>query len=112
MSSLGFGFYFIWAALNVCNAVIVWLFYPEIASLRLEAVDLIFTESVPADDAFGEKQPFYRKLQWKAVARAAEVKRNKQSLRHKDGSSSPSSLEDVGVDVRKSASEERIEHTS
>lgn len=76
LANIGFGFYFIWAALNLMNAIIVWLFYPETANLPLESIDLLFTNS----DVVGEgKQSFYRKLQWDVVGRAAsEVKNAKQ----------------------------------
>ena len=71
LDSIGFGFYFVWAALNLANAVIVWLFYPETANMPLESVDLLFTERVMAEDSYVEKQPFYRKMQWNVVSRAA-----------------------------------------
>ncbi|KAL1301941.1 hypothetical protein AAFC00_002400 [Neodothiora populina] len=77
VANLGFGFYFIWAALNFINAAIVWLFYPETANLPLESVDLLFTSSALAKQ---EKQPFHRKLQWSVVGRAAAESKRKRDL--------------------------------
>jgi len=91
VKSIGFGFYLIWAAFNLINAVIVWLFYPETANMPLESIDLLFTDRIAAEDILEEKQPFYRKMQWNVVAKAAaEEKRLK--LRRRNGLDSPASL--------------------
>lgn len=85
LANIGCAFYFIWAALNLMNAGIVWVFYPETANLPLESIDLLFTEGT-TDTA--SDQPFYRKLQWSVVGRAAsEVKRTrKQHVSSNSGS--------------------------
>lgn len=77
LENIGWRTYIIWAVLNIVNAIIVWLFYPETAGIPLEKIDLLFTgqAGVLAD---GERQAFYRKLQWSIVGRASrEVKRHK-----------------------------------
>lgn len=101
LANIGFGFYFVWAALNFCNAIIVWLFYPETANLQLERIDLLFTHDELPDAAGEEKQPFYRKMQWHIVGRAAdECKRVRR--RQANGDSRASSLEEEShVDDKK-----------
>lgn len=110
IASIGFGFYLVWAATNLIMAVIVWLFYPETAGLPLESIDLLFTDRVAAQDLFEEKQPFYRKVQWDVVGKAAaEQKRLKQRIRSSGRGGSESSMEEADVDVKKDSAE-RVEH--
>lgn len=103
INSLGFGFYFIWAALNLVNAVIVFLFFPETANMPLESIDLLFTERV-TESVAEVKPPFYRKLQWAPVARAAEEVRHLRRRRkdqHTGESPTASSLEHGDSDDNK-----------
>jgi len=77
LENIGWRTYIIWAVLNLVNAFIVWLFYPETAGIPLEKIDLLFTGEAGVL-AEGEKQAFYRKLQWSIVGKAStEVKRHK-----------------------------------
>jgi len=112
LASIGFGFYLIWAALNLVNAIIVWLFYPETAKMELESIDLLFTDQVEVGETPEEKQPFYRKAQWKAVARAAaEQKRISRRRRTGDVSSTEDVLEEGASDSRK-ISNEKVEDSA
>lgn len=78
IKNLGYRFYIVWAVLNIANATIVWLFYPETAGIPLEQIDFLFTDDTSVNE-MNEKQPFYRKMQWSIVAKAsAEVKRQKR----------------------------------
>lgn len=78
IDNIGYKFYIVWAVLNLTNAAIVWLFYPETAGIPLEHIDFIFAENSDIDHS-EEKQPLYRKLQWSIVAKASsEFKRQKQ----------------------------------
>lgn len=105
VANLGFGFYFIWAALNLCNAVIVWLFYPETANMQLESIDMLFTKNIAPEDVVGEKQPFYRKMQWKAVAVAAAEEKRLRRERQGLADSTGSSFEEASVGEDKDMSE-------
>lgn len=109
LANLGFGFYYIWAALNLINAIIVWLFYPETANMPLESIDLLFIDSAASEDMVEEKQPFYRKMQWKAVARAAVEEKRLRRGRQVSGESSATSLEEAQMDDNKSFTD-RVEH--
>lgn len=109
VQNIGFGFYLIWAAFNLINAIIVWLFYPETANMPLESIDLLFTSQVSAEDILEEKQPFYRKMQWDIVGKAAaEEKRLRLRRKVVGGSPASSSLEDGVGDIGKDSSE-RVE---
>ena len=44
ISNIYYRFYIILAALNVCNAIVVWVFYPETKRLSLEELDFYFAE--------------------------------------------------------------------
>lgn len=100
LASIGFGFYLIWAVLNLCNAIIVWLFYPETAGLQLESIDLLFMHDELPDGAEEEKQPFYRKMQWSVVGRAA-AEANRVRRRHANGDSGSESMEESQVAEKK-----------
>jgi len=85
--------------LNVANAVIVWLFYPETGGLELEAVDGLFVETLK-HTGNGErdvgKTKWYQKMQWDVVPRSlAAVKEQKAVDRARKG----------GEDVEKSRKE-------
>jgi len=110
VESIGFAFYLIWAALNLINAIVVWLFYPETANMPLESIDLLFTDRVSAAEVLEEKQPFYRKLQWDVVAKAA-AEEKRMRLRRRRGGESPaeSSMEEGVKDEKDGLSSERVE---
>ena len=99
LKSLGWKFYIVWAVLNVANAVIVWLFYPETGGLELEAVDGLFVENLERDgQSAGKKREktWYQKMQWEVVPRSlAAVKEQKAVDRARKG----------GEDVEKSRKE-------
>lgn len=42
VKNLGWKFYIVWAVLNLANAIIVWMFYPETGGQPLEAIDALF----------------------------------------------------------------------
>jgi len=71
IAKMGWRFYLIWAAFNLVNAVIVWLFYPETGGLMLEAVDHVFTKEIEIDENAG----LLRRWQWARVRVAADAVR-------------------------------------
>ena len=73
LANIGYRTYIIFAVLNLANALIVWLFYPETAGQTLESIDRVFTKE---DDVFVDvgRDVWYRKLQWEMVARAARAR--------------------------------------
>lgn len=78
--TIGYKFYIVWAVLNVVNAVVVFLFYPETGGLQLEAIEHIFTTDLGEEDIIELEtdRRFYRKLQWNVVDKAAAaVKQSK-----------------------------------
>jgi len=99
LKSLGWKFYIVWAVLNVANAVIVWLFYPETGGLPLEAVDGLFLENLESaggQDGEARDKKWYLKMQWDVVPRSiALVKEQKAVDRASKG----------GQDVEKSGKE-------
>ena len=108
LANIGYRTYIIFAVLNLANAAIVWLFYPETAGQTLEAVDRVFAkeEDVFADDG---RDAWYRKLQWEMVARAArarELRRRTEGQRGSWGSTIVAE-EDIGK-----PQEERIERVN
>jgi sugar porter (SP) family MFS transporter len=76
IQKMGSWFYVVWAVLNLVNAVVVWLCYPETGGLTLEAVDSLFTrdeeESGNTSDA-GDHATGLQQLQWSRVRVAAEM---------------------------------------
>jgi sugar porter (SP) family MFS transporter len=83
IEKMGAWFYVIWAALNLVNAVVVWLCYPETAGLALEAVDSIFTreEDLEEHTDGGGLAAGLRELQWSRVRVAATVLQENQAAR-------------------------------
>ena len=73
--------YLIWAVLNLVNAMIVFIFYPETAGIPLEQIDHLFTDQTETSAEQVEQQghsAFYRKVQWWIVEKASkEVKRHR-----------------------------------
>jgi hypothetical protein len=79
--NIGYKIYIVFAILNLANAVICWLFYPETSGLTLESVDSLFLPQ-PEDEEIIANQAWYRKFQWSvigksrhAVAKAKEQRR-------------------------------------
>jgi len=78
VKNLGWKFYIVWAVLNLANAIIVWMFYPETGGQPLEAVDVLFVEDQQrrnsslyiADGVADEKPNVLHKLQWSIVRKA------------------------------------------
>ena len=44
IANIYYRFYIILAALNVCNAIVIWFFYPETKRLSLEELDFYFAK--------------------------------------------------------------------
>lgn len=78
LANIGYKTYIIWAVLNIVDAIIVWMFYPETAGFPLEFIDTLFTEksaleTEPSKTGLG-------KLQWSVVRKAdSELKRMKRT---------------------------------
>jgi len=84
IAKMGWCFYLVWAAFNIANAGIVWLFYPETGGLKLEAVDDVFTKEV--DGPAVENTTLLRQMQWARVRVAAEaVRKSKARAENRDG---------------------------
>ncbi|OQV08115.1 hypothetical protein CLAIMM_12435 [Cladophialophora immunda] len=113
VKNLGWRFYIVWAVLNLANAIIVWLFYPETGGQPLEAIDTLFadkeqrrrastlnhsggggaTVALPADDDSDEvdtedigedKKGLLSRLQWSIVRKAdRQVKAYKRAGRRR-----------------------------
>ena len=45
IANIYYRFYIILAALNVCNAVVIWFFYPETKRMSLEELDFYFAKT-------------------------------------------------------------------
>ncbi|KAK3680832.1 general substrate transporter [Podospora appendiculata] len=81
---MGWLFFLVWAAFNLVNAAVVWLFYPETGGLALEAVDFVFTEDLGGilmDGGGGG----VRKLQWARVRVADQAVRESRARRRDSG---------------------------
>lgn len=50
VKNLGWKFYIVWAVLNLANAIIVWMFYPETGGQPLEAIDALFVSGKNRND--------------------------------------------------------------
>ena len=44
IANIYYRFYIVLAALNVCNAIVIWLFYPETKRMSLEELDFFFAK--------------------------------------------------------------------
>jgi hypothetical protein len=79
--NIGWRTYLIWAVLNLVNAIIVFIFYPETSGIPLEQIDHLFTDQTGPNPEQVEQQlqsAFYRKVQWSIVGKASkEVKRHR-----------------------------------
>lgn len=81
LQTIGWRFYIVFAVLNIVNAIMVWMFYPETAGIPLEKIDLLFTDAVGPDNR-QEGSAFYRRLQWSVVGKASRVvEQQKLSMR-------------------------------
>ncbi|EMC94049.1 hypothetical protein BAUCODRAFT_141441 [Baudoinia panamericana UAMH 10762] len=76
LKNIGYKTYIIWAVMNVANAIIVWLFYPETAGIPLEKIDLLFAQTPSLAPAHDELR-----LQWSVVARAGMEVKKGQTLK-------------------------------
>jgi hypothetical protein len=94
VKNLGWKFYIVWAVLNLANAIIVWLFYPETGGQPLEAVDALFIEPDPSrrspsldladTDATEVQKGILGRFKWGIVRRAdAQVKAYKRTSRRR-----------------------------
>ncbi|OZJ02831.1 hypothetical protein BZG36_04352 [Bifiguratus adelaidae] len=102
LANIGYKTYIIFAVLNIANAVIVWIFYPETAGLTLESVDVLFAGSDEIVDEEVKAQSLSRKLQWSIVAKAAtEVKRRKKDRKTADPMDTTESVGDDKVSVQR-----------
>lgn len=71
IAKMGWRFYLVWAAFNLFNAVVVWLFYPETGGLMLETVDHVFTTEI--DDDVALSTGLFDRFQWARVRVAARA---------------------------------------
>ena len=94
VKNLGWKFYIVWAVLNLVNAIIVWIFYPETGGQPLEAVDALFVEKdeqrrdsalfVADRDVSVDKRGLVGRFQWSIVSKAdQQVKAYKRSGGHR-----------------------------
>ncbi|OIW25740.1 hypothetical protein CONLIGDRAFT_635532 [Coniochaeta ligniaria NRRL 30616] len=84
---MGAWFYVVWAVLNLVNAAVVWLCYPETGGLTLEAVDSVFTRDEEEPGSTSDEGGFatgLRELQWSRVGVAAEMVRESRAARKRD----------------------------
>jgi hypothetical protein len=90
VKNLGWKFYIVWAVLNLVNAIVVWIFYPETGGQPLEAVDTLFVTDEQqrrdsslylADEEIDVgKKSILDKLQWSLVRKAdTQVKMYKRT---------------------------------
>jgi len=102
LENIGWRTYLIFAVLNLVNAVIVWLFYPETAGIPLEKIDLLFTDETRGLEAEADAgAAFYRKMQWSVVGKASkEVKRQRRLRKGGEGGAGG---EDGGVVAEESS---------
>ena len=79
IKNLGWRFYLVWAVLNLVNAIVVWIFYPETGGQPLEAIDALFVDQSDRADRSRfqiDDQPLSKsggwldKMQWSVVPRA------------------------------------------
>ncbi|KAF2234290.1 general substrate transporter [Viridothelium virens] len=109
LQNIGYKTYVIFAVLNLANAVIVWLFYPETGALPLEKIDEFFV--APEVEEEDENDiPAWRRVQWSVVAKAAmEVRKRKMKTRE---SSEISSSETTAADEEgyQKSTNERVEN--
>lgn len=78
IANIGYKTYIIWAVLNIVNAIIVWMFYPETAGFPLEFIDTLFTEKSALETETSKSG--LAKLQWSVVSKAdSELKRMKRT---------------------------------
>jgi sugar porter (SP) family MFS transporter len=84
IEKMGAWFYVVWAVLNLVNALVVWLFYPETGGLPLEAVDSIFTREV--DESFDTNggTAGLPRLQWSRVRVAADMVEESRAARKRE----------------------------
>jgi len=106
LRNIGYKTYIIFAIFNLCNAFIVWMFYPETGGLELESVDRLFVgrEEDEYEDRGGNwKGKRLRSLQWNFVRKAGEMRRNERGRRRVFGEVSS---EDTVVEYGKGYSEQ------
>lgn len=111
--NIGWKTYLIWAVLNLVNAIIVFMFYPETAGIPLEQIDHLFTSQVESSAEQMEQQgqsAFYRKVQWSIVGKASrEVKRHRFLRKQHAVSSSEDAVEDERESQKSDGSTEHID---
>ena len=94
VKNLGWKFYIVWAVLNLANAIIVWIFYPETGGQPLEAVDALFVEKdhrrrdsalfIADRDVSAERKGLVSRFQWSIVSKAdQQVKAYKRTGGHR-----------------------------
>jgi len=117
VKNLGYKFYLVWAALNLANGIIVWLFYPETGGQPLEAIDTLFVDqgkrrrhsnlAVVDEEIEEDKKGALDRFQWSIVRKAdRQVKAYKRAGRRRVSEttlSDPLQREEVGEndDVRR-----------
>ena len=127
VTNLGWKFYIVWAVLNLANAIIVWIFYPETGGQPLEAIDTLFVTAEGVQDEHGRrmstlhvvegagKRTGLARMQWRIVQKAHEqVKWYKMNrIRSSDGGEHlGGDTKDAEVRKKDFSSEEKIESVS
>lgn len=92
IQKMGAWFYLVWAVLNLANAVVVWLCYPETGGLTLEAVDRVFAREDEGAGGTGDQDSHatgLQRLQWSRVRVAAEIVRHSRASLKRDTAMGP-----------------------
>ena len=127
VANLGWKFYIVWAVLNLANAIIVWIFYPETGGQPLEAIDTLFLQAENLQDGATPgalhmsqvkvQKKGLAKFQWSVVKKADEQVRFYKL--HRRGRGRSLGDESLGGDVEDvkganpgSGSDERIERST
>lgn len=131
LQNIGWRFYLVWAVLNLVNAVVVFVFYPETGAVQLEAVDRLFVGKaggvlgggVGGGDSSVERQEegkghglpvydisdldgkWYRKLQWSKVGESIAASRASRRRMAAEAQGGAVSADDDGRWGRSSATD-------
>jgi sugar porter (SP) family MFS transporter len=82
LQKMGAWFFVVWAVLNLVNAVVVWLCYPETSGLTLEAVDSVFVREAEDSGSTCDERGCatgLQQLQWSRVRVAAAMVRESRA---------------------------------
>ena len=111
--NIGWRTYLIWAVLNLVNAIIVFVFYPETAGIPLEQIDHLFTDQTETSTEQVEEpgqSAFYRKVQWSLVGKASKEVKRHRLLRKRLAVSSSEDAAEVDHERESQKSHSSTEH--